>query len=108
MFSIDKTYRPRPFLCEHCKAIIGIIIRDTKRIIRLNVFRQALRERNIDLLLNAPDDEMRGFSSAFYSMIGVNDGTILCYLCGAENQWAASKQAVLEMIDRLKKTGGLA
>jgi hypothetical protein len=86
--TLDETYEPRPWQCEECRYVLGVVMRDTSRVRRLFVFFKAVVESDVPSkcdLFNRP----RGM----FIMHGTDWAQgVECPLCGARTEWALSTE----------------
>lgn len=88
-------YEPRPFVCRHCSWILGESYREQgRRITQLRVYRHA---QSIQAAQSSVPAEQK------WSVIQVNDCTVLCEHCGAGNGWFANQTAITDMLERRAK-----
>ena len=97
--TLDETYEPRPWRCDECRQILGVVMRDTNRIRRLWVFRVDRNDEAMPhtfILRNAP----RGL----YKVHGVDQCQgVECSKCGAINEWLMNKEAYQRLMVRFGK-----
>lgn len=88
----DENYEPKPFTCEYCGWTIGEKYRDpNERITRLRVYVQA----------RAPESGILGNGTQiYYSVIGLNDGLVVCRNCTRITSWVANQSAIKELLER--------
>lgn len=91
-----RTY-PRPFPCSHCALIIGLIHRGADRITRLNVLRQGMEE--LQFRAFTMPAEIQGLAEVF-SVVDLNDGSVMCASCLRPSVWSASQSALNDMSGR--------
>lgn len=85
-------YEPRPFNCDRCGWIVGESYREpNERVTRLRVYVQA----------RAPESGiLESKLLIHYSVIGMNDGIVICRHCQNVQSWYANQPAVDEMLAR--------
>lgn len=90
--ALDQTYKPRPWACQECKCVLGVVMRDTNRIRRLWVFAQACHAQHVP-----PEHILRAAPRGLYLVQGLDSasrpGGIECSHCGALNDWQISGEA---------------
>lgn len=88
----DENYEPKPFTCSRCGWIVGESYREpNERVTRLRVYVQA----------RAPESGLLGSGLlVYYSVIGMNDGVVICRHCQNLQSWYANQPAVAEMLAR--------
>ena len=86
VISLDETYEPRPWACDECKFVLGVVMRDVNRVRRLWVFRSHRCTESMPTvftLRNAP----RGLYSVHGLDMVSHPGGVECQHCGALNDW---------------------
>lgn len=79
----DLNYEPRKWRCEECGTILGVVMRDVKRIRRLWVFRLDRIDETMPSL-----EDLRTAPRGLYRVHGANDCQgVECCRCGAINGW---------------------
>lgn len=98
----DETYEPRPWRCGECRTVLGVVMHDTDRVLRLWIFRMHKSDDQMPktfTLHNAP----RGL----FSVHGVDNiprpGGVECQHCGALNDWAQSKESFLRLMSHYQE-----
>ena len=88
----NDDYEPKPFKCDRCSWILGESYREpNERVTRLRVYVQT-RAPEMDILGNG--------MPIYYSVIGMNDGAVVCRHCTHIQSWYANQSAVAEMLAR--------
>ena len=88
----NDEYEPNPFKCSRCGWILGESYREpNERVTRLRVYVQA----------RAPESGFLGSGLlVYYSIMGMNDGVVVCRHCQHLQSWYANQPAVEEMLAR--------
>lgn len=92
MHTIDERYNPRLWYCDHCKYVLGVVMRNANKVRLLWVLSKhtPVLELPAMTILQSP---VRGL----YSLHGVasvpEPGGVECQHCGALNNWTPSKEA---------------
>lgn len=85
-------YEPRPFKCDRCGWILGESYREpNERVTRLRVY-VIPREPESGLLWSE--------LLIHFSVMGMNDGAVVCQHCTHIQSWYANQSAVDEMLAR--------
>lgn len=85
----DLTYEPRKWRCDECRCILGVVMRDTKRIRRLWIFRLDRIDETMP-----PIEDLRSVPRGLYRVHGANDCQgVECGHCGAINEWSMNKES---------------
>jgi hypothetical protein len=94
--NLDETYDPRPWRCDECRRVLGVVMRDLDRIRRLWVFTLDRADADVPptLVLRNPP---RGLFKIHGADSIARPGGVECSRCGALNDWSMSK----ESFDRL-------
>jgi len=110
MPGIDRSYKPRIWRCEECRAILGIVLRDSDRCRRLWVLR--VQRQADDLALLAAEQSI--FDSAesvhhdlLWRVMDMDSGCIGCDFCGSSQTWYPTIEILRECIQRLRGDAGL-
>lgn len=95
---LDDTYEPRPWSCEECNHLLGVVMRDTQRIRRLWVFANYMEcLPSMPVLLHPP----RGL----FKIHGIDQcHGVECPSCGALNGWTMSKESYLRLVSYYQKS----
>jgi len=100
---IDETYEPRPWRCDECRRVLGVVMRDTRHIRLLWVFAKCLEEINIHAMIN----DLRDPLCALFIVHGVTQcHGVRCGKCGSLNKWSMSQEAYLQLISHYQKAPG--
>lgn len=95
----DEKYKPRPWYCCECKWLLGFVVRDTKRVRRLNVLRIARNPTSELVRLHVHTGALA--ARAYYSAMGVNScDDIPCQHCGCANPWELGEDGFAELLSR--------
>jgi hypothetical protein len=95
---------PRPYLCEKCNYVLGFVIRGSDRRPKLSVLRLSAHADQLEALV---DMVLRGARDV-YSVIGLEQGEVICLHCGAGRKWSMSQAALDELLSRRRaRTFGL-
>lgn len=95
----DDQYKPRPWYCDRCKWLLGFVVRDSKRVRRLNVLRVARDPAKELVRVQIFTGELSNL--AYYSALGVNScENIPCGHCGCANPWEIGEDAFAELLER--------
>lgn len=90
--TLDETYHPRPFACDECKAIIGVVMRDVNHHRRLWVFRLSKKAEEMPT-----KDSIFSQHRYLFSIHGLEcasrPGGIECSYCGAITDWMPSNES---------------
>jgi hypothetical protein len=91
--SLDDTYEPRPWACDECKHLLGVVMRDTNRVRRLWIFRS-----DFDCTMPSAAILMRP-PRGLFKVHGIDQAHgVECGNCGALNEWTISKESYLRLI----------
>ena len=97
--SFDETYAPRPWACDECKRVLGVVMRDNKRIRRLWVFRADIDACDMPLT-----DTLRHPPRGLFKIHGVDQcHGVECSVCGALNEWSMSKESYFALLSYYSK-----
>ena len=103
MPNIDPTYLPRIYRCEECRHILGVVLRDSRRIRRLWVLREQLpSESNFldNYMIRQSVTNSQG-SRSIWRICGMDSGWIKCDHCNAVQEWRASEEALVDLLQRI-------
>ncbi|MGA2490209.1 MAG: hypothetical protein ABSF99_08485 [Anaerolineales bacterium] len=106
MPAIDRTYKPRIWYCEECRAILGYVLRDCNRMRRLWVLREQLKGRwtfpfdDQFIFDNAESDGH--FSPGIWRVRELDSGTIGCDFCGSLQTWYPTLDTLREYLRKLR------
>lgn len=95
----DLSYPPKMWRCDECRTILGVVMRDTRRIRRLWIFRVDRVDETMPSV-----EEMQSIPRGMFRVHGTNscDG-VECSHCGAINEWSMSQESYLALISRYQK-----
>ncbi len=82
----------KPFPCEQCQSVLGFVRRGADRRAKLAVLRAPL------LALNDPGRKVLGMLS--FVVEELEQGEVVCAVCGARNKWSISERALQELLLR--------
>ena len=86
---------PKAFTCERCFSVLGVIVRGNTHRARLDVFAMTLPPSV--LLIDRLEAAYK------YRVRNLEQGDVLCDLCGATSRWIASERALVELLSRKRK-----
>ena len=88
----NDEYEPKPFRCSRCEWILGESYREpNERVTRLRVY----------VIPRSPEfGILESKLLIHYSVIGMNDGVVICRHCQNLQSWYANQPAVEEMLAR--------
>lgn len=99
----DEEYEPRPWACDECKQVLGVVMRviiprsrtvGPRKVRRLWIFAQHCFSQPIP-----PTAVLRHPPRGLFKVHGVNScAGVECGHCGALNEWSMSQEAYLELI----------
>jgi hypothetical protein len=95
MIAFDPSYEPRHWRCERCRHILGVVMRDQRRVRHLWIFGTLRTDETVPptvILLHAP----RGL----FSVHAADQCDVECAGCGQINCWDLSKDALYELLRR--------
>ena len=110
MPGIDRSYKPRIWRCEECRAILGIVLRDSDRCRRLwvlRVQRQATEKEPAVSEKYVFDSAESVRQDLLWRVRALDSGTIGCDFCGSLQEWYPTKEILREFIQRLRGDAGL-
>ena len=84
---------PRPFTCERCKNVIGVIRRDNNRLTVLDVFRFPVLESYFEQVVEKTAQKE-------YAALSLKEGGCPCAGCGQIKPWYANEAALNYMLRR--------
>ena len=91
--AFDESYEPRPWPCDECHRVLGVVMRDKNRVRRLWVF---CADRDADQV--PPTLTLRHAPRGMFKVHGVDScHGIECSRCGAINAWSMSKESYLQL-----------
>ena len=89
---LDESYEPRPWACQECKSILGVVMRDNNRVRRLWVFYTARHAEQVP-----PAYILRSTPRGMFRIHGLDSasrpGGVECSHCGCINDWKISSEA---------------
>jgi hypothetical protein len=86
---------PKPYLCEQCGAVLGMIIKGSDRRAKLSVFR---------LTLPAVAGQLESLPGDYpFGVTELEQGNPVCGICGAVRKWRMSQRALDELLERSEK-----
>ncbi len=96
---LDNTYEPRPWRCDECRQVLGVIMRDVNRARRLWVFRVDRSDADLPTT-----KDLRNPVKGLFKVHGVDQcAGVECSHCGALNEWSISKESLNKLLERYKK-----
>jgi hypothetical protein len=109
--SIDPTYAPRLWRCEECRAVLGVVLRDSDRVRRLWVFRIQVRDAasvptNEEMIDSAGSVEHAGLQSR-WRVRAMDSGIVGCDFCESLQEWHISDEAMLDLIRQVQGEDGV-
>jgi len=98
---LDDTYEPRPWPCDECGHLLGVVMRDTNRARRLWVFRV---DRSCCEL--PPTKMLQDPPRGLFKIHAVDQcHGVECSNCGALNEWTISRESYLKLVSYYGKGG---
>ena len=109
---IDPTYQPRLWLCEECRAVLGIVLRDGDRVRRLYVLRVQIKTSkswpsDIDAIFEAESAEHYKLQKIRWRVMAMDSGIVGCDFCGSLQEWHISDEAMLSLIRQVRGEEGV-
>lgn len=99
LLNLDETYEPRPWRCDECRRVLGVVMRDTNRIRRLWVFARDIDEKDLPTA-----GVLRWATRGLYKIHGVDSSLgVECSKCGALTEWSMSKEAFGRLMVRMRE-----
>jgi hypothetical protein len=80
------------YTCRHCGLILGVIMRGSSRQPKLNVLRNGANPDAFHLLGDV--------NKINYAVRNMDQGTVVCSVCGSQREYHVSEQAMDEMLER--------
>jgi hypothetical protein len=98
--NLDETYAPRPWRCDECRRVLGVVMRDKDRIRRLWVFSVDKDEAQLPTTA-----DLRIAAKGLYKIHGMDmcrgpHQGVECSNCGALSEWSMSKESLDKIIER--------
>jgi hypothetical protein len=95
---------PRPYVCQRCNYVLGFVMRGSDRRPKLSVLRLSAHADQLEALV---DMALHGTRS-LYSVMGLEQGEVICLHCGAGRVWSMSEAAIENLLERRRaRTFGL-
>lgn len=91
---MPKDDDPKPYYCEQCGYVLGLIRKGPDRRSKLDVFRLPLP--TLAILVDSS-------SEYSYAVIELEQGNVPCGHCGAVRKWRISDHALDDLLARRKK-----
>lgn len=85
---------PRSWKCEHCENVLGVMHRNSNKVMVLDVFRGPVSEAEFVLVVNTATHRE-------YSVLDLGYGKVVC-ICGRLHTWDASEQLMKDLLRRRK------
>jgi hypothetical protein len=99
---IDPTYEPRPWRCDECGIILGVVLRGSNRVRTLYVFRRpnpgAVPEKDILFLAASDCYSERQEAGELFREYDMFHGTVECGDCHALTTWHMSQEMLVELL----------
>ena len=101
--TLDEEYAPRPWCCEQCGRLLGVVMRDANRVRRLWIF---ARELQLDHMPAVQELQRRPRGLFKVHAVDHCEG-VECSICGALNEWSISKEALDRLLKRYLQAGSV-
>lgn len=104
--TIDETYEPRPWRCDECHVVLGVVLRGSNRVRSLYVFRYPrLGEipEKCFLFLAASDRYVKRIQGGeLFQAYDLYHGTIECDDCHALTTWHFNQEMLVDLLEKGK------
>jgi hypothetical protein len=99
---LDETYDPRPWRCDECRRVLGVVMRDLDRIRRLWVFTLDRADADVPptLVLRNPP---KGLFKIHGAEVVAAPGGVECSRCGSLTRWVSKDEAFERLMSHYPK-----